>query len=63
MLSTPKIGQQVRIHYNVRTAGFMPLHGKVGTVTISSRGKPRNHEIVIHGARYCVPCGNLLPSG
>lgn len=60
MISTPKIGQQVRIHYNARIAGLMPLHGKVGTITVSSRGKPRNPEVEIEGLRYCVPCGNLV---
>ena len=39
MLANPKKGQLVRIRYNQRIAPAMPLHNKVGTVHIVSRGK------------------------
>lgn len=63
MIASPKIGQQVRIRYNKRISAFMPMHDKIGRVTLSSRGKPRNHEVEVDGVRYCVPCGNLMPTG
>jgi hypothetical protein len=60
MIANPRIGQPVRIRYNKRIAEFMPLHNKVGIITLRSAGRPRNHEVEIEGARYCVPCGNLI---
>ena len=59
MLANPKKGQLVRIRYNQRIAPAMPLHNKVGTVHIVSRGKPRNHGVIVDGLLYAIPCGNL----
>ena len=55
----PHIGQQVQIWYRKKLRDSMPLHGKSGPVTVASRGKPRNHGVVIDGQCYVVPCGNL----
>lgn len=63
MMTNPRIGQWVRIRYNKRIAGFMPLHDATGIVVARSSRKPRNHEIEVDGVRYCVPCGNLMPTG
>jgi hypothetical protein len=36
-------------------------HGASGTVTIVSRGKPRNHLVRLDDGRLVVvPCGNLI---
>lgn len=36
MLSHPKPGQRVRIHYAKLRAALMPYHGKIGVVRIES---------------------------
>jgi hypothetical protein len=59
MISSPHVGQKVQVWYRREVGLHMPLHGKVGIVRISSRGKPRNHGIIINGMIYVVPCGNL----
>ena len=59
MLSCPKIGQRVQVWYRASLRSLMPLHGRVGIVRVSSRGKPRNHGVEIDGVTYVVPCGNL----
>ena len=59
MIVNPRIGQTVRIHYNAKAAPYMPYHGKIGTVEIVSKGKPRNHGIRIDGVLVVIPCGNL----
>ena len=60
MLSSPKHGQRVRIHYRASMAGKMPLHGKVGVVVVSGCGRPRNHGIEIEGRIQVVPAGNII---
>ena len=60
MLANPKIGQAVKIHYSKRYAHTMPLHGKIGTVRIRSKGKPRNHGVEVDGQIWVIPCGNLI---
>jgi hypothetical protein len=60
MLSSPKVGSRVRIRYNAKVRKIMPLHDAVGVITLSGRGRPRNHEVEVAGVRYCVPCGNLF---
>jgi ribosomal protein L21E len=55
----PRVGQQVRVHYRAAVADRMPYHGKIGTVVIAGKGKPRNHLIDIEGTRVAIPCGNL----
>lgn len=66
MLTCPRVGQRVVLHYNQRLArsGAVPHHGKVGTVAIrSTRGKPRNHLVRLDdGGLVVVPCGNLRPA-
>ena len=59
MMANPRLGQRVRVHYGRRYAHTMPLHGKVGTVVVVSKGKPRNHGVEIDGLMYVIPCGNL----
>lgn len=59
MMANPRKGQRVQIWYNKRIAPEMPLHGKVGTVAVVCKGKPRNHGVMIDGHLYAVPCGNL----
>lgn len=56
MLSNPTAGQRVQCWYKHRA---MPLHGKIGTVEIVGRGKPRNHGVMVDGVLYVVPAGNL----
>ena len=71
MMLNPRLGQRVQVWYKCRS---MPLHGKVGTVTVACRGTPRkcrvmifgklrggprNHGVTIDGQLYVVPCGNL----
>ncbi len=60
MTVNPGVGQRVRLHYRPALRAFAP-HGAVGFVVIRSRGKPRNHGVVIHGRIVVVPCGNLMP--
>lgn len=59
MLANPRPGQRVQVWYRRDRAAFMPLHGKLGSVVVVSRGKPRNHGVKVDGAVYVVPCGNL----
>lgn len=59
MMLNPRIGQRVQCWYRKAVSHLFPLHGKVGTVVIASRGKPRNHGVIIDGRLYVVPCGNL----
>ena len=40
-------------------AHTMPLHGKLGTVVIVCKGKPRNHGVEVDGVLFGVPCVNL----
>jgi hypothetical protein len=61
MISSPKVGQRVQVWYRKEWAAFMPWHGKLGTVVVASRGKPRNHGVFIPGFAtiVVVPAGNL----
>lgn len=59
MIANPRKGMTVQVWYNKRIAPEMHLHGKTGTVTVVSKGKPRNHGVMIEGVLWCVPCGNL----
>lgn len=61
MIANPRIGVDVRVHYNAKRAPTMPHHGKLARVVIASRGKPRNHGVLIDGRVVVVPCGNLVP--
>lgn len=60
MILNPKVGSQVQIWYRKALSEIMPYHGEVGTVIIASRGKPRNHGIMLErGVMVSVPCGNI----
>jgi len=59
MLASPKVGQTVQVWYAQKWRALMPYHGRMGTVVVSSRGKPRNHGVEIDGKLIIVPCGNL----
>jgi len=39
----------------------MPYHGQEGIITIVSKGRPRNHEVLLkNDKRVGVPAGNLI---
>jgi hypothetical protein len=59
VIFTPKIGQVVRVHYAAKAAPHIPYHGKIGTVEVVCKGRPRNHGIRIDGELVVIPCGNL----
>ena len=59
MLTNPKPGQRVVVWYRASRAAMMPWHGRSGVVSVVSRGRPRNHGVLIDGVLVVVPCGNL----
>lgn len=62
MLSNPRVGDRVRVHYRKRVGNFMPWHGRTGVVVVPGRAKPRNHLVRIDaGPLVVVPAGNLNP--
>lgn len=61
MLASPKVGALVQCWYAAKTRPARPLHGLTGVIVIASRGRPRNHGVLIAGTMYVVPCGNLRP--
>ena len=60
MLSNPKQGQIVRLHYAEKKRAIAPYHGMAGFVVAPGRGKPRNHGVMIDGEIIYVPAGNLV---
>ena len=58
MMSYPRIGQRVQVWYAAKRLP-MPLHGRIGTVVVRSKGRPRNHGVEIDGTLFVVPAGNL----
>ncbi len=60
MIANPYLGQHVGVHYAKNARHARPLHGKTGVVAIVSKGKPRNHGVLIDGVLYAIPCGNLI---
>lgn len=60
MISSPRPGQRVRVHYAASYARLMPWHGRDALVVISGRGRPRNHLVDAEGHMVVVPCGNLV---
>lgn len=66
MLTCPRIGQAVTLHYNRRLAasGAVPHAGRHGVVVArKTKGKPRNHLVRLGcGRLLVVPCGNLRPA-
>jgi ribosomal protein L21E len=62
MVTSPRLGQRVRIHYASSYAQSMPHHGKRGVVAIVCHGRPRNHGVALDdGTFVVVPAGNLQP--
>jgi hypothetical protein len=62
MISNPRIGQRVRLHYAAKWRPFAPHHGREGIVVARSRGPgPRNHVVNVDGVLVCIPCGQLQP--
>lgn len=60
MISNPRIGQRVQIWYAAKWRQTCPHHGSIGTVSIASKGKPKNHAVELDtGELVVVPCGNL----
>ncbi len=68
MISNPRPGQRVRLHYATKPArkgcptkaDYMPHHGALGRVEIAGRGRPRNHGVRLDSGRFVVvPAGNL----
>ena len=59
MLANPRPGQRVRVWYGKRYAHTMPLHDRAGRVVIASKGKPRNHLVIVDDRLFVIPCGNL----
>ena len=56
MICSPHVGQEVQLWYKNHE---MPLHGRIGIVRISGRGKPRNHLVRVGTDDIVVPCGNM----
>gem|GEM_PF-1139739 len=61
MISNPRPGQLVVVHYAAKVRAARPLHGRIGVVVAVSKGKPRNHGVEIGGQVYSIPAGNLRP--
>jgi hypothetical protein len=59
MILNPRPGQRVLIWYRPVLRDVMPYHGRQGTVVVVSRGKPRNHGVLIDGRMIVFSCGNL----
>jgi hypothetical protein len=59
MIASPKIGQLVQVWYRPVLRDVMPYHGRIGRVVVVSRGRPRNHGVMLDGQTVVVPCGNL----
>lgn len=63
MLSNPKLGTRVILHYAQKWRDvphiYTTLHGRIGTVVARGKGKPRNHAVEIDGVIHSVPSGNL----
>jgi hypothetical protein len=60
VLLNPRRGQEVLVWYRAGLRDTMPYHGRRGTVAVVSRGKPRNHGVLIDGGMVVIPCGNLM---
>lgn len=62
MLTNPRPGQRVRLHYAAAKRPYFPYHGRTGAVVVGGRGKPRNHLVRLDGGPLVVvPGGNLVP--
>lgn len=60
MISSPRLGQCVRVHYRAAVARYMPHHGRTGVVAVAGRSRPRNHAVQLDdGPLVVIPAGNL----
>lgn len=61
MMFNPRIGELATVWYR-KSNRHLPYHGKRCRVGAPSRGKPRNHLVVVieSGDYVVVPCGNLM---
>lgn len=60
MITNPRLGQRIQIWYGRQHRDAMPWHGRLGTLEIAGRARPRNHGIRIDGGPVVVvPAGNL----
>ena len=60
MITNPKINQLVQLKYNKKKWPTALLQGKIGTIVLAGKGKPRNHAVNVEGVIYIVPCGNIF---
>lgn len=61
MVSNPKRGDAVIIRYKKSLKSWFPLEGKQGTIAIVCKARRcRNHGVLVDGAIYAIPCGNLF---
>lgn len=64
MLSNPKVGQKVTLHYCASKRRVGLWHGRTGVIVQRGKGKPRNHLVRLEdGMLVCVPAGHLRKSG
>jgi hypothetical protein len=61
VLSSPKPGTRVVLHYAAARRAIAPYHGRTGTVVTPGKGRPRNHLVCLDGdgAMVIVPAGNV----
>lgn len=64
MLSNPKLGTRVIVHYAQKWIDVPHINTKhlqdcKGIVVVVCKGRPRNHGVNIDGTVYSIPCGNL----
>lgn len=60
MVANPRAGARVQAWYRAGLRGIAQYHGRIGTVAVAGRGRPRNHLIRFDdGGAAVVPAGNL----
>ncbi len=60
MIANPSRGQIVQVWYRESLRSHCPYHGKHGIVSVVSKGRPRNHGVILEDGTFTVvPCGNL----
>lgn len=64
MLTCPRIGQPVQVWYAAPAAAAMPHHGAMGIVVArKTKGRPRNHLVLVGAVTVVIHCGNLRRAG